>query len=44
MGGGDRHAIRLQSKMTPPCEFATFLKLKLAEFVVHNFEAKWQDA
>lgn len=26
------------------CEFVTFLKIKLVEFLVHNFEAKWQDA
>jgi hypothetical protein len=26
------------------CEFVAFLKLKLVEFLVHNFEAKWQDA
>jgi hypothetical protein len=30
--------------MTPPCEFAKFLKLKLAKFIVHDFETKWQDA
>jgi hypothetical protein len=30
--------------MILPSEFFTFLKLKLIEFVIHNFEAKWQDA
>ncbi len=42
--GGDQHAIRLVSKMTPPSKFLAFLKSKLSEFVIHNFEAKWQDA
>ncbi len=42
--GGDQHAIRLVFKMTLPFEFFAFLKLKLIEFVIHNFEAKWQDA
>jgi hypothetical protein len=42
--GGDQHAIRLVSTMTPPFEFLAFLKLKLNEFVIHNFETKWQDA
>jgi hypothetical protein len=42
--GDDRHAIWLQSKMTSPSEFVAYLKPKLTKFVVHNFEAKWQDA
>ncbi len=42
--GGDQHAIQLQCKMIPPFEFVAYLKFKLTEFVVHNFEAKWQDA
>jgi hypothetical protein len=42
--GGDWHAIWLQSKITPPFEFIAYLKPKLMGFVVHNFEAKWQDA
>jgi hypothetical protein len=42
--GGDRHALRLEYKTTPPSEFIAFLKPKLAKFVAHNFEAKWQDA
>jgi hypothetical protein len=37
------YAIRLISKMTPPFEFLAFLKPKLSEFVIHNFESKWQD-
>jgi hypothetical protein len=42
--GGDQHEIRLVSKMIPPFEFLAFLKPKLTKFVIHNFEAKWQDA
>jgi hypothetical protein len=42
--GGDQHAIRLVFKNTLPSEFLAFLKPKLIEFVIHNFEAKWQDA
>jgi hypothetical protein len=42
--GGDQHAIQLQCKMTLPSKFVAYLKLKLTEFVVHNFKAKWQDA
>jgi hypothetical protein len=38
--GSDQHAISLVSKMILPSEFFTFLKLKLIEFVIHNFEAK----
>lgn len=42
--GGDWHAIRLVFKMTFPFEFLAFLKPKLTKFVIHKFEAKWQDA
>jgi hypothetical protein len=42
--GGDRHAIQLQSNMTLPSKFVAYIKPKLTKFVVHNFEAKWQDA
>ncbi len=38
--GGDQHAKRLVSKMTPPSEFLAFLKPKLNEFAIHDFEAK----
>ncbi len=41
--GKDWHALRLEYKQTPPHELVTFLKPKLVEFVVHDFEAKWQD-
>lgn len=41
--GKDRHALCLEYKQTPPHVLVMFLKPKLVEFVVHNFEAKWQD-
>jgi hypothetical protein len=41
--GNDRHALRLEHKMTPPCELVADLRSHLEEFLVHNFEAKWQD-
>ncbi len=41
--GKDWHALCLEYKQTLPHELVTFLKPKLVEFVVHDFEAKWQD-
>ena len=41
--GGDRHALRLEYKMTPPTDLITALKTCLEKFLIHNFEAKWQD-
>jgi hypothetical protein len=42
--GGDRHALRLEHKSTSPSTLISYLQSKLAEFLIHNFEAKWQDA
>ncbi len=39
--GKDQHAFHLEYKQTPPHVMIAFLKPKLKEFVVHNFEAKW---
>ncbi len=39
----DWHALCLEYKQTRSLLLITFLKPKLVEFVVHNFEAKWQD-
>lgn len=41
--GADKHALRLEHKMTPPGELVGDLHNHLREFLVHNFEAKWQD-
>ncbi len=41
--GKDQQVFHLEYKQTPPHVMITFLKPKLKEFVVHNFEAKWQD-
>ncbi len=41
--GKNRYALRLEYKQTPPHQLVTFLKPKLVEFIIHNFEAKWQD-
>lgn len=41
--GNDRHALRLEHKLTPPCDLVSSLRSHLEEFLVHNFEAKWQD-
>ena len=41
--GGDQHALRLEYKMTPPANLITGLKTCLERFLIHNFEAKWQD-
>ncbi len=41
--GQNWYALCLKSKQTPPHQLVTFLKPKLVEFIVHNFEAKWQD-
>jgi hypothetical protein len=38
--GKDRHTMHLAYKQTPPHVLVTFLKPKLVEFVVHNFEAQ----
>lgn len=38
-----KYALHLKHKQTNPHVLITFLKPKLVEFVVHNFEAKWQD-
>ncbi len=40
--GKDWHALCLEYKQTPHV-LVTFLKPKLVEFIVHNFEAKWQN-
>ena len=39
----DRHALRLEHKMTPPVDLVTALKASLEKILTHNFEAKWQD-
>jgi hypothetical protein len=41
--GGDRHALRLEHKSTSPSTLMSYLQPKLALFLIHNFEAKWQD-
>jgi hypothetical protein len=41
--GKNRHAFCLEYKQTTPFMLITFLKPKLAKFVVHNFKVKWQD-
>ena len=41
--GSDRHALRLEHKMTPPVYLVTALKASLEKILTHNFEAKWQD-
>ena len=38
--GGDRHALRLEHKITPPADLVTALKTSLEKFLTHNFEAK----
>ena len=40
---GDRHALRLEHKLTPPADLVANLKLSLKGFSSHNFEAKWHD-
>jgi len=37
----DCHALHLEYKQTTHLMLITFLKPKLANFVIHNFEAKW---
>jgi hypothetical protein len=39
--GKDRHALCFEHKQTLPHVIITFLRPRLVELVVHNFEAKW---
>ena len=41
--GSDWHALPLEYKMTPPNNLVIALKMSLGKFLMHNFEAKWQD-
>jgi hypothetical protein len=39
--GGDRHVLQLEHKRTPATNLILYLKPKLVEFIIHNFESKW---
>jgi hypothetical protein len=41
--GKGQHVLHLEHKETPPHVLITILKPKQVEFVIHNFEAIWQD-
>lgn len=42
--GEQRTALRLEYKETNPRAFLAFAKPKIAQFVLHQFVARWQDA
>jgi hypothetical protein len=41
--GGDCHALQLEHKNMSSSILVSYLQSKLAEFLIHNFESKWQD-
>ncbi len=41
--GCDKKVSKVEYRETQPSQFIGYLKLKLKDFVMHNFMAKWQE-